>query len=168
AVRFFNYFFTKEDGSCFDDTTIESLGGNMAITSKYVSTIATNGRTMVFTWNNSRQDLTGGKSLAEINVKDLSNNYIKKLRFEYTYFKGPGCDSQICKRLRLDRIYDLSPEPLYVFNYYQGENLPARNSNSIDYLGLYNSYTGIDWIPYHSPQYGGASRVPNALKMRAD
>lgn len=168
SISYSNYFYTKEDLPCSQDTGLKDLSSRLTISSKYISSIATTAGTIEFTWNNSREDLSGAKSLAEVKVKDLSDNYTKKLRFEYSYFQGSGCNSQMCKRLRLDRIFDLSPEPLYLFRYNVTENLPSRDSKSIDYLGLYNNYTGSDWIPYYSASFGGASRAPNALKMRAN
>src|SRR5690606_26626894 len=95
----------------------------------------------------------------------------KKLKLEYGYFQS--CSSPLCKRLRLDALYDLSPNPLYTFVYNTFDNLPPRDSKDIDYLGLYNYHLihNNQWIPYDastdgSERYG--SRNPSSTAMQAN
>ncbi len=163
---FLNYLFSKDDGPCAEDTAIKDQSSNIYVGSRYLETIVSSGGTVHFSWNNYREDLSGGKSLSEVRILNIEQEVVSKLKFSYSYFGN--CQEQICKRLRLDAIHDIQSIPLYTFDYNTAFSLPARDSKSIDYLGLYNSYTGDEWIPNLSAVYPGATRNPDGSTMQAD
>jgi YD repeat-containing protein len=165
---YINYFFEKDDGPCPASEKNEST--RITIQGKNLSEITTSGGKMEFEWNQSRLDLPGAKSLASVSVKDNEGELVSKFYFEYGYFEACLTDETLCKRLKLEKVYDLSPQPLYEFQYIEFVNLPARNSKKIDYLGLYNNNLVDSWIPsISSPvSYSGASRVPDPSRMKAN
>lgn len=120
---------------------------------------------MVFTYSSNREDLPGGKLLTSIQVLDHLGSQVNRISFQYGYF---GSGSSLCKRLRLNSISDLGSLPLYVFSYNQSVNLPCRDSKSVDYLGLYNNYTGADWIPASIENIISGPRRPDATRMKAN
>jgi hypothetical protein len=166
TVKYINYFFQKDDG-CTSDTGLKDLSKELTINTKYLSSISSSGGSMYVTWNDNREDITGGKSLSGIRVINSLGEEIKKLRFEYSYFQS--CSTQLCKRLKLEGIYDLSPDPIYSFTYNTNTNLPSRDSKSFDHWGYYNGYSGTSWIPA-DPVTGlaGASREPHITRMQAN
>ncbi|PZX59327.1 hypothetical protein LV84_01358 [Algoriphagus ratkowskyi] len=166
SYSFVNYLFTKDDGACAINSTIKNRSSTVYVHAKYLETITTSGGRIELSWNNSRDDLIGGKSLSEVQVVNLEEDIVSKIRLSYSYFGS--CQDRNCKRLRLDSINDLQSIPLYSFEYNTTFSLPSRDSKSIDYLGLYNAYTGNEWIPYFSATYPGATRNPDEDKMQAD
>ncbi|MDR7131626.1 hypothetical protein J2X69_003990 [Algoriphagus sp. 4150] len=158
-----------QNGSWCSDTSIKHEGMNMTVHSKLLSSITSSGGGMHFTYNNTREDLSGAKSLEEVRVVNTSGDQISKFRFEYGYFKSSGCTDPLCKRLKLERVYDLSPTPLFTFNYNEVNNLPSRESKNFDYLGYFNGNTVDSWFPA-VPNAGlsGASRSPNATLTQAN
>ena len=168
SYSYTNYFFTKEDG-CVSNTAVVDESMRMTVSARYLSSITTSGGYMYFTWKSDRQDLPGGRYLDNVRVNNRLGNQVSKTRFEYSYFQTPGCSTELCKRLRLDKIFDLSSAPLYSFAYNTSVNLPGRDSRHFDHWGYYNNNTVNSWIPA-DPYVGlsGASRTPDATKMQAN
>lgn len=168
SISYVNYFYTKDD-NCTADANLKNHSTQISLSLRYLSSITSSGGYMYFTWNNSREDITGAKSLNNIRVTNRLGHQIKKIRFEYSYFQTTGCSTEQCKRLRLDKIYDLSSSPLFTFQYNTTVNLPARNSKHFDHWGYYNSNTVDSWIPADNAiGLSGASRNPDATKMQAN
>lgn len=166
TFSYVNYLYSKDDGPCAGSTLARDRSSKVTVNARYLQSIESSGGTIQLTWNNYREDLTGGKSLKEIKVVNVENEVVSKLRFSYSYFGA--CQDQKCKRLKLDKIFDYQSVPLYSFSYNSAVSLPARDSKDIDNLGLYTNYGNVDWIPYHSAAYPGASRISNTDAMQAD
>ena len=168
SISYTNYFYTKDD-YCVTNVSIKNESSNITVSTRYISTITTSGGYMYFTWNTNREDISGGRSLANIRVNNRSGNQVQKIRFDYSYFSDSGCTGSLCKRLRLDAVYDLSATPLYTFQYNTSVNLPSRDSKNFDHWGYFNSNTVNSWIPADSwVGLSGASRIPDANKMQAN
>lgn len=171
TVTYINYLFTKEDGCPKGSQDVQDISTRITVSSKYLNSIRTSGGTIGLSWDNKREDLPGGRSLAEVKVTDWQGAQVKKLNLQYSYFQS--CASDLCKRLRLDAIYDLSPDPVYSFTYNTFDNLPSRDSKDIDYMGLYN-YSVIhnnQWMPYNNSVDGSGaygSRLPSSESMKAN
>lgn len=168
SIMYVNYFYTKDD-FCAPNTTLKNESQRYTVSYKNINTITSSGGYIYFTWNSNREDIAGGKSLATIRVVNKQGDQVKKLRFEYGYFQASGCSGELCKRLRLNRIYDLSSVPLYEFAYNTSVNLPARNSKHFDHWGYYNNNSVDSWLPA-DPAVGlpGATRQPDGVKMKAN
>ncbi len=163
-----NYYYEKDEGQCPSVEKSESVA--VRVKGSKLTEISTSGGKVKVFWNHNRKDIVGGRSLASISVEDNSGEPAARYYFEYGYFQGCLEPDNMCKRLKLERIYDLSTTPLYEFQYNETINLPARNSKNIDYLGLYNNNTVDSWIPAITEpiSYPGASREPDAERMKAN
>jgi len=166
TISYVNYYFSKND-ACTNDASVKDISMQITSNIKHVSLINTSAGSINFDWNSEREDISGGKSLRSILVVNRQGEHIHKLRFEYSYFQSPGCVSELCKRLKLDKIYDLSSSPLFNFEYNTTINLPARNSKNFDHWGYYNNNTVDSWIP---AVFGltGASREPDPARIQAN
>lgn len=104
---------------------------------------------VVFLYNHIRQDLIGEKALTEIQVKNVSGDVIRRIRFNYSYLiSKENCTDAECKRLRLDSVDMVASDGeinSYNFDYDNTNPLPKRGSLEQDYLGYYNnnSVTGV-------------------------
>lgn len=95
-----------------------------------------------------REDLNGtADALYSINIYKKSNELLKIIEFDYSYFNqsysGLEKYKYIYQRLRLDRVSDKGRhigslfKQEYKFSYFEG-NLPAKNSKNTDYWGYNN------------------------------
>jgi hypothetical protein len=169
SMTYVSYFYIKDD-FCAPNTTLKNESSRFTVNTRSISTITSSGGYVYFSWNGGRQDISGGMSLGNVRVTNKLGNEVRKVRLEYSYFEAPGCGgTELCKRLRLDRIHDLSSVPLYEFIYNTTVNLPARNSKNFDHWGYYNNNSVDSWLPA-DPYVGlsGASREPDPVKMRAN
>ena len=100
--------------------------------------------TVEFEYGLVREDVTEETALTQIVVKNFLGEVIKKYTFEYSYFiSKEGCAEPECKRLKLDKINELSTDETstltHELEYYYDNPLPKRNSLQKDYLGYYNN-----------------------------
>jgi hypothetical protein len=178
ASEFINYFFTKDEPG----TVIKDESTRVTVSTRIVSQINSPSGRIEFSWVSGRLDY-GGVFLNNVTTYNLANLQIAKTRLEYSYFQAPSCpDNRFCKRLRLDRLFDLAPDPVASFDYNTTQNLPAKNSPNIDHWGYYNSNTVNTWLPAsscsgdevlnfcwgHGHSFSGASREPDAEKVKAN
>lgn len=163
-----NYYFEKDDGYCSSPEKNESV--TVTVRSSKLTEISSSGGKVLLTWNTQRKDLQGARSLATVSFVDNTGKAESKYYFEYGYFQGCQEADNLCKRLKLEKIYDISTTPLYEFQYNETVNLPSRISKNIDYLGLYNNNTVNSWIPAITDpsSYIGASRTPDTNRMKAN
>lgn len=159
-----NFYFEKV--SC--ESTPRDKSTTITAQTRYISSItSTTGGSASFSWSYNRRD-GGGLSLNGIYLYNRLNEQISKYKLEYSYFQSDGCSTSECFRLRLDKIYDLAPDPLYQFTYNTSINLPSRFSKSIDHWGHYNNNTVDSWIPrvlptdnqYLIPRLGSGTYPP--------
>lgn len=177
-----SYFYRKQKDPCNNDV-ISNLTATITTNTRYISTITAPMGTAFFQYSSGRMDVPGALSLTSLAINNISSQQVKKHRFEYDYFKAEGCTSSDCFRLRLDRIFDLAPDPMYSFFYNTDVNLPSRYSKNFDHWGYYNSNTVDSWFPlityeYTLPYYiisgpsnytiGGASREPDPIRSAAN
>ena len=168
TISYTNYFYTKYD-FCTTDLTLKDESIQVTVDTRHISSIASSAGYIQFNWSSGREDIAGGVALSSIRVTNRLSDQTHTLRFEYAYFQAPGCDTEICKRLRLEKIFDLSGAPLYSFEYNTAVNLPGRNSNNFDHWGYFNNNTVDSWLPAH-PGVGlaGASREPDESRLQAN
>ena len=158
-ISYKNFYYTKYE-QCNEDLNLKNESTIVYSNPKLVSLISTKQSNAYLFWQTGREDLSGGYYLDNI-VVYAGSQQIKKYRFQYGYFQSNGCSTEYCKRLRLDKIYDLAPDPIHSFLYDTNLNLPSRESKNFDHWGYYNIGNGVDsWLqggPIPS-QYVGASR----------
>jgi hypothetical protein len=169
-VSYFNFSYYKDNGQDIPthlNDVIQNETYELTQNNKKISSIHTSSGKIYFEYDQTREDLVGGKSLSSIRVLDNSNNLVGKTYFKYSYFNS--FESPPCKRLKLDAIHDLLAEPIYSFEYEMNIVLPCRDSRSFDYLGLFNENVTNDWIPLNAEfLLAGASRTPSATRSRAN
>jgi len=109
-----------------------------------------------FEYLNNRVDFSG-QSLDKISIKNGSDTEIKRFELAHSYFSSEGCNANYCKRLRLDAVTehdaDGNSKPPYLFDYYEGHNLPSRES-------YHSSYFSQDHWGYYNEASNGNSLVP--------
>lgn len=142
-----NYFFVRIQDTCHNDV-VEDQTSTITIQAKYISLISAPTGNISFSYSSNRKDISGALYLTEMFVSNKSFQQISKFRFQYGYFQSDGCNLEECYRLKLDKIFDLAPDPVYNFIYNTYVNLPSRYSKNFDYWGYYNSNTVDSWIPY--------------------
>ncbi|NJO00322.1 MAG: PKD domain-containing protein [Bacteroidia bacterium] len=110
-----------------------------------------------FTYGFNRTDLTNGKALSVIEIKDNSPRVIHRINFSYGTFTVAG--NANLRALKLQKV-KIDNQPDYVFKYYEG-SIPPLNSFQIDAWGYYNGNGSTDAIPAFqssSISYPGANR----------
>ncbi|MDR2275814.1 MAG: hypothetical protein LBF27_33205 [Sphingobacterium sp.] len=113
-----------------------------------------------------RKDLdseTGGKALKKIVVKNKSGQIIKQISFNYSYFESANPNkTYLDYRLRLTEVIDDLEGTKHSFTYNENYPLPARNGNSDDLWGYFNSITpsgsNVPYIYGENLQVIGGSR----------
>jgi hypothetical protein len=170
-----SYFFRKRKDPCNDG--LDDFTSTISIQTKLISSITSTIGSISFSYGYGRKDLPSAHYLSGMLVSNKENQ-LMKYRFEYSYFQAPGCTTQDCFRLKLDKIYDLAPDHLYSFTYNTTVNLPSRYSKNFDHWGYYNSNTVDSWLPEITQQVStggpaslyihGASREPDASKSMAN
>lgn len=137
---------------------------------KILKKITFPGGSIQFFYNTDRNDLVGAQRLIRIEVKDNSNQIIKKAHFVQDYFTSINstCIEPQCLRLRLKEVYfegsDNSVLPSYTFSYNETK-LPPRYSYKQDFLGYANgvnvtSTTSYRPIIYKKENQGKDSFIP--------
>ncbi|MVO09178.1 hypothetical protein GOQ30_08400 [Flavobacterium sp. TP390] len=126
---------------------------------------------------NTRDDLSFGHALDRIELYNVKNELIKKIKFNYVYKIGfeddninyhlRSADNMATKRLFLTSVVfiDLitNEEQTYSFEYDE-QQLPSRHSNSIDSWGYYNGKNRGQYLRFIDN--GGNSAV-DPVKMQA-
>ncbi len=125
----------------------------------YPSRVDYNGETIVTLSFGDRLDLSDSRRLVELEVVDDSQiNSIKKIEFEYDYFglsvgQSPASVRPEDIQLKLESVSFSNPrqgtseKQTYAFEYYEPENVPARDSKSQDMFGFYNGHSNQTLIP---------------------
>lgn len=179
------YNVTPLPPGCGSDVNVEKPNHTMIeVVSKFPTTITSSLGTATLDWSNTpRLDyLTGGTYLRSIKVTNVSGTTIHKHRFEYSYFQADetcNCGEEaLCRRLKLDKIFDRGTDAIVSFTYNTSTNLPRRNSPNYDHWGFYNNNSSSSHIPastynatpntndHNFPT--GASRAPHADRSKAN
>lgn len=177
-----NYLFVKKKDPCHNNVT-ENLTATISINTRHIQSITGPMGSVNFSYTSGRKDITGSVYLTSMQVNTHQFQQVQKFRFEYGYFQADGCSSSDCFRLRLEKIYDLAPDPLFSFNYNTAVNLPSRYSKNFDHWGYYNANTVDSWFPeitsidfalilppgaVNNVNSSGASRVSDEVRMSAN
>lgn len=101
--------------------------------------------------------LEGSKKLQEIKIFDKSDNLIRKIGLEQSYFNANihlFNKEEVNKRLRLDavRFYDSKNAAVenYSFDYYLFDKIPSKTSKAQDHWGYFNGKeTNYSLFPEH-------------------
>ena len=123
---------------------------------KYLNQITTSQGKVQFTFigtGTQRQDLTNGKFLDKIEIKNLSNQVVKAYFFEYNYFNANlsvpntflNCNDKECRRLKLVRIREnqrTNSIHYRHFKYNNNTHLPPRYATHLDHWGYFNGIEG--------------------------
>lgn len=170
-------------GGCTDaiDGTTKDVNQEITVLApKYIATIGSSKGSLVFGRSTEqRGDLPGGQILKKITFNDHESRKLYEIQLDYDYFKSTGCDTELCKRLKLNAITKVlnnsMKERLYWFEYNTLFNLPSRDSHEIDHWGYYNSNTVSSKIPSAidpheicGGTYSGADREADSLRSRAN
>lgn len=85
--------------------------------------------------------------LSEIIVKNLKGEQVKKYKLDYGYFSQANTDG----RLKLDKVTEYETEgnskSPYTFSYFKPDQVPAKNTKSIDHWGYYNGEPNTSLVP---------------------
>lgn len=158
-----------------DESTIV---GEYDVSTPKLQSISWNGGRMDFIANTLREDALSPANptstqqeyqLDEIQVFSSADSLLKKVKFDYSYFRGD-------KRLRLDEIQEFgsgnTQNPPYTFEY-DDQPFPARTTSyAVDHWGYYNAKTSnASLIPeVYDPStgilYQGADREPDPSAMK--
>jgi YD repeat-containing protein len=136
-----------------------------------------NGRVEFIKSSEERQDLDDGHALDMIELYNVKDQLVKRIKFNYIYKEGfednnvnyslQNADTRATKRLFLQSIefkdIDLNTDQKYVFEY-DDQPLPSKHSNSIDLWGYYNGKNRGQFLRFDD--YGGNCSV-NPTKMQA-
>ena len=151
---------------------------------KYLNQITTSQGKVQFTFigtGTQRQDLTNGKYLDRIEIRNLSNQVVKAYFFEYGYFDANltepkqdilwngltnWCTTTDCRRLKLVRIREnqkTNPISYRYFKYNENQNLPARNGTYLDHWGYFNGNPGDNGGHPSCPSMIPRRKMPNIV-----
>jgi len=145
---------------------IQKVVSTQTILSKKLQRIESTGATIFFERSaQQREDLHGDYAIENIKVQSkLSNTFIKKYHFNYSYFQGNqgqgyggiygALGGDLNKRLKLLNIEDVTDPgqgPRHKF-YYNDGVLPPRDSYAQDHWGYYN---GADFNTTMLPKTDG-------------
>ncbi|MEM9648294.1 MAG: RHS repeat domain-containing protein [Bacteroidota bacterium] len=75
------------------------------------------------------------KRLNSLEVMDLNGTVVKTVLFNYSYFNNGATDVKLL-RLKLDNV--VINDEKYLFTYNDPNNLPAKDTNAVDFWGFYN------------------------------
>lgn len=134
---------------------------------KYIKIIQTSLGSATFNYNDSRSDLTGGRSVSQVVIKDINDIVVKKYLFTYSYHPRIAVQGGGPDRLRLDKINEdfntTSPYRQFEYDYAGYSGIPPRVDLNFDHWGYYNGSGNNSRIPGS----GTADRSPDsdAAKM---
>jgi hypothetical protein len=183
SAIYYNYYYTKVELSNPCNTSVSQFKNEstqITVSARYPVQINSLAGRIELGWASGRKDISGGVYLSTVSLFNADNQLITKSRLEYSYFNATGCtgSNNLCSRLRLDKVYDLAPDPIASFTYNTTINLPAKNSPNFDHWGFYNGNTVNSWLPssYYNDlifttnnhSFTGASRQPDADKVMAN
>lgn len=143
---------------------------------KYLSQITSSLGTVTFTYQPGRQDLTNGLRLENVKLKNYLNDVVREFNLiNNDYFVSSGCADSNCKRLKLNKIIDVTngaSTTYREFLYNTSELLPGRASVKYDTWGYYNNNTYSSAIPSTLDKYGvshpGADKAASASRSQAN
>jgi hypothetical protein len=181
-----NHYFTQTLNPCVNDV-VQDLSTTLTINTKQVAMISAPLGSITFNWSSTRKDINGGYLLASMTISNATQQ-LSKYKFQYSYFQASGGTTPEYYRLRLDKIFDLAPDPIYSFIYNTAVNLPSRYTKNFDGWGYYNDNQIDSWIPLETNDdipmlyedvdnpappgfivnFPGASRAPDEIKMQAN
>jgi len=112
---------------------------------KLISEIVFPSGKIIFTYGDRIDLQSGSKKLEEIKIYDKSNNLIRKIGFEQSYFNANihlFNKDEVNKRLRLDAVkfYDSKNVAIenYHFDYHLYDKIPSKSSKAQDHWGYFN------------------------------
>lgn len=167
------------DGCTNQDASTKDINLEVTIQNPlYLSSIQTAQGSAIFqTATATRQDLSGGRALEKIIIRNLNTTAVDTYWLRTSYSMANGCSDNLCKRLQLNKLdrqgSDNIVYPAYRFDY-NPLKLPARNAHQVDHWGYYNSNTYGSKIPDKTlPEpcpgfYPGADRSADSLRSRAE
>lgn len=164
SFAYINYSYFQDFNS--SDNTLKNNSYHLTQSVRLPNLISSSGGRIELEYHAYREDVAGAKYLKNIQVFNVDSLKIEHIDFNYNYF-GPAGATAMCRRLRLDQISDRSTTPLYTFQYNLTDNLPCRNSQQFDYLGLYNNNPNNSWIA-DTGDFGGVARAPHISRMGAN
>lgn len=130
------YFRTDNQGSSYDSDYGKFY--NRLLNIQRIKKILFRGGSVEFNYDLVRQDLTNGKALTSITVKDTHDKIIKEFLLEYGYFQSILQKNEFSKRLKLVSIKEKGNNK-YEFNYYEDTQLPNIGSPLQDFFGYNNA-----------------------------
>lgn len=122
----------------------------------------TEGKVKFINQLNARDDLSGAHALDRIELYNMKNELVKKIKFNYVYKIGfedgninyhlKLADTKATKRLFLTSVVfiDLitNEEQTYILEYDE-QQLPSKHSNSIDFWGYYNGKNRGEYLIFN-------------------
>ncbi len=118
-----------------------------------IKKITFRGGTIEFNYDLNRQDLSNGKALTGIVVKDTNGSIIKEFELDYDYFTSNLQNNEFSRRLKLLSVREKGQNK-YQFDYYEELNLPNIGSTLQDIFGFNNAIdTSYEPSTNQAPQY---------------
>src|SRR5690606_28751763 len=142
------------NNSCFlpFDNYIDDDAGkyfNRYLAIKRLKKITFRNGSIDFNYNINRDDLSNGKALTSITVKDINHKVVKQVDLEYGYFTSNIQINEFSRRLKLLSIKETGKNK-YIFDYYEDDNLPNIGSLYQDFFGYHNQPE----VPYNPDNFG--------------
>ncbi|OJX30809.1 MAG: hypothetical protein BGO86_01845 [Chryseobacterium sp. 36-9] len=106
------------------------------------------GGSVEFNYDLNRDDLTNGKALTGIIIKDENNNIVKEFELKYDYFESTLIKNEFSKRLKLLSVQEKGHNK-YEFEYFEDHKLPNVGSPLQDFFG----YNNTDETTVETPTY---------------
>ncbi|MDP9958120.1 hypothetical protein J2X97_003794, partial [Epilithonimonas hungarica] len=134
-----------------DQSSMESDRGryyNRLLEVQRLKKIIFRGGSVEFDYGENRLDLTNGKALTRIFVKDEHDNIIKEFELKYDYFNSTLVKNEFSKRLKLLSVQEKGQNK-YEFQYYEDNKLPNIGSPLQDFFGYNNAIETATETPDH-------------------
>lgn len=128
--------------------------------------ITTNGEKLEFESSDDPTNTITNRRLSEIKIYGTEERYLKSIKFDYSYF------GNICKRLKLDKIYETSQgktAPISHFEYADW-HIPDMETLDFDHWGYYNGANNkSNFVKgrYRSVRLDGANREANLFHAQS-
>lgn len=155
-------------GTGYNITTVETETISPKILERITSEL---GYLRIYSTNN-RLDALNLFKIYQIALFDFNNNLIKGINFNQGYFEAlNNCTASICKRLKLESIYEFYPNNISQLKnsfVYNSNKLPNRESFEIDNWGYYNANGLTNMIARNYPYNINAYKYPNLSGTKAN
>jgi len=153
-----------------NETTETSTATFTTQSPKYISRISSNYGDIYYEMSDeARKDISGGKQLEKVIIKDKSSNVIDSYSLDFGYFKSDGCSQSECYRLKLESVRK-NLQPMINISYNEVTNLPARYSDDFDHWGYYSNlggripgviFNGVVYTEFNGDIFYGVSKQTN-------